>query len=407
MQIIESITKKDEFISTNKSKLQKLSFAKLKSNPLPNNKSEIWRLTSKPKFSRFLNYEIDDKIANILIPELPEAKNVIRIIIGENKNIELKKNNWEIRQIKEKEIISLIKQEIVDCDTTENWSNLLNHFLTNKKNIIGLNISGKRIPDIEIICNSKENFLNSKTLILNIEEGTKVNISQINLGDANSALSISSYLNIGKDAVLNHGIISYGDNKSNIINSLNVIQQKNSEYNLGSIQFKFDFARLELSINQVEGHAKTNIKGMQITKGNEQISTYAKISFNGPNGFLNQLNKSLAKGRSHSVFEGLIIVPQIAQKTDASQLSRNLLLSNYAKIDTKPQLEIIADDVKCMHGATISQLNENELFYMRSRGLTLAEASKLQLRSYYQEIISFLPISKDRLDLLALLLKNQ
>tara|TARA_Y100000589_G_scaffold308254_1_gene324627 strand:- start:753 stop:1976 length:1224 start_codon:yes stop_codon:yes gene_type:complete len=407
MQIIESITKKDEFISTNKSKLQKLSFAKLKSNPLPNNKSEIWRLTSKPKFSRFLNYEIDDKIANILIPELPEAKNVIRIIIGENKNIELKKNNWEIRQIKEKEIISLIKQEIVDCDTTENWSNLLNHFLTNKKNIIGLNISGKRIPDIEIICNSKENFLNSKTLILNIEEGTKVNISQINLGDANSALSISSYLNIGKDAVLNHGIISYGDNKSNIINSLNVIQQKNSEYNLGSIQFKFDFARLELSINQVEGHAKTNIKGMQITKGNEQISTYAKISFNGPNGFLNQLNKSLAKGRSHSVFEGLIIVPQIAQKTDASQLSRNLLLSNYAKIDTKPQLEIIADDVKCMHGATISQLNENELFYMRSRGLTLEEASKLQLRSYYQEIISFLPISKDRLDLLALLLKNQ
>ena len=77
------------------------------------------------------------------------------------------------------------------------------------------------------------------------------------------------------------------------------------------------------------------------------------------------------------------------------------------RIDTKPQLEIIADDVKCMHGATISQLNENELFYMRSRGLTLEQASKLQLRSYYQEIISFLPISKERWDLLALLLNNK
>ena len=138
-----------------------------------------------------------------------------------------------------------------------------------------------------------------------------------------------------------------------------------------------------------------------------QISTYAKIKFNGPNGYLDQLNKSLAKDRSHSVFEGLIIVPQIAQKTDASQLSRNLLLSNHAKIDTKPQLEIIADDVKCMHGATISQLNEDELFYMRSRGLTQEQASKLQLRSYYQEIISFLPISKERWDLLSLLLQNQ
>ena len=161
------------------------------------------------------------------------------------------------------------------------------------------------------------------------------------------------------------------------------------------------------NINQIEGNAKTNIKGMQITQDNEQISTYAKITFNGPNGFLDQLNKSLARDRSHSVFEGLIVVPRIAQKTDASQLSRNLLLSNYAKIDTKPQLEIIADDVKCMHGATISQLNENELFYMRSRGLTLEQASKLQLRSYYQEIISFLPISKERWDLLALLLNNK
>ena len=94
------------------------------------------------------------------------------------------------------------------------------------------------------------------------------------------------------------------------------------------------------------------------------------MKFNGPNGFLNQINKSLADDKSHAVFEGAIIVPKIAQKTDASQLSRNLLLSKYAKIDTKPQLKIIADDVKCKHGATISQLNEEELFYMRSVSYT-------------------------------------
>ena len=91
---------------------------------------------------------------------------------------------------------------------------------------------------------------------------------------------------------------------------------------------------------------------------------------------------------------------------DASQLSRNLLLSNLAQIDTKPQLEIIADDVKCKHGATISQLNEEELFYMRTRGITLTEASKLQLSSYFQEIISFIPVSKDRWDLLDKLLNE-
>ena len=407
MNIIETITTSDKNISDNKSNIQKISLDKLRANPIPNRKNEIWRLTNKSKFYRFLDFEFTNDFNDPDIPGYSNIQNIYRIFIGENKRIKLKEENWEIKELKEKEIQNFLQQKIIKSDPNQNWSNLLNHFLTDSKNIIGLNISGKDIPHLEIICNSINNFLNAKTLIINIEEDTTVSISQINIGDKNSALSTSSYFNIGEDSVLHHGIISYGKDKSNIINTLNVWQHKNSEYNLGSLQFEYDFGRLEISINQIEGNAKTNIKGIQITKNNEQISTYANIEFNGPNGFLDQLNKSLANDKSHSVFEGLIIVPQIAQKTDASQLSRNLLLSNYAKIDTKPQLEIVADDVKCMHGATISQLNEDELFYMRSRGLTLEEASKLQLRSYYQEIISFLPISKERWDLLALLLKNK
>ena len=407
MNIIQRITTSDKNVSDNKSNLQKISLDQLRINPIPNSKNEVWRLTNKSKFYRFLDFKYSNDFYAPDIPGYASMQNICRIIIGENKRIKLKEDKWEIRELKEEEILNFLQKKIIKADSTNNWCNLLNHFLTDNKNIIGLNISGKEIPQLEIICNSMNNFLNAKTLIINVEEDTSVSITQINIGDKNSALSTSSYFIIGKDAEVNHGIISYGKNKSHIINTLNVWQHKNSEYNLGSLQFEYDFGRLEISINQVEGNAKTNIKGIQITKNNEQISTYANIEFNGPNGFLDQLNKSLANDKSHSVFEGLIIVPQIAQKTDASQLSRNLLLSNYARIDTKPQLEIVADDVKCMHGATISQLNEDEVFYMRSRGLTLEEASKLQLRSYYQEIISFLPISKERWDILALLLKNK
>ena len=187
---------------------------------------------------------------------------------------------------------------------------------------------------------------------------------------------------------------------------MNVVQKAKSEYSLSSLHYKFNYARFEIRINQLDGDAKTNIKGIQITKNNDQIATYTKMEFNGPNGYLDQINKSLADDKSHAVFEGTIIVPKIAQKTDASQLSRNLLLSRHAKIDTKPQLEIIADDVKCKHGATISQLNEEELFYMRSRGLTLTEASQLQLSSYFQEIIACIPVSKERWNLLDKLLKE-
>ena len=404
MEIIEEI--KNNGLFSNPSEIQKICLDKLKTNPLPNIKSELWRLSNKSKFSSFLDYSFKNTESKLDLPYKYDSQNIIRLIIGENNSIDLKKESYWIRKLNDKEIIDYIKKNISDFDQNENWSDLLNHSLSVKENILGLNISGTKIPPIEILSASSSNSFNAKTLIILVEKNCKIDLLQINLGKENSSLSQSTYLCLAENTLVNHGVVAYGKKKSHLLNSLNVIQNSNSEYNLGSLHFKFNYARFEIRINQLEGNAKTSIKGMQITKNNEQIATYTKIQFNGPNGFLDQINKSLADDKSHSVFEGAIIVPKIAQKTDASQLSRNLLLSKFARIDTKPQLEIVADDVKCKHGATISQLNEEELFYMRARGLTLTEASKLQLSSYFQEIISCIPVSKNRWDLLDKLLKE-
>ena len=404
MQIIEEI-KKNELVR-NPSEIQKICLEKLKMNPLPNVKSELWRLSNKSKFSSFLDYSHKKKESKVSFPYENTSKNIIRLIIGENCSVNLKEESYSIRKLKDSEIVDYIKKNISVFDQTDHWSDLLNHCLSSKANILGLNISGNKIPPIEILSGSSSDSFNAKTLILFFEEDCKAEISQIHIGNENSSLSQSTYLCLEENTSVNHGVVSYGENKSNLLNSLNVIQKAKSEYILGSLHFKFNYARFEIRINQLEGDAKTVTKGIQITKNEDQIATYAKMQFNGPNGTLEQINKSLADDKSHAVFEGSIVVPKIAQKTDASQLSRNLLLSKHAKIDTKPQLEIIADDVKCKHGATISQLNEEELFYMRSRGLTLAEASKLQLSSYFQEIIACIPISKDRWDLLDKLLND-
>ena len=118
------------------------------------------------------------------------------------------------------------------------------------------------------------------------------------------------------------------------------------------------------------------------------------------------LIKSLATGSSHSIFNGAVNVPRAAQQTNASQLSRNLLLSNKAKIDTKPELAIIADDVRCTHGATVSQLQQEELFYMRSRGIEIEQATKLLLQGYCQEILRALPANAQRWQVLEEILGN-
>ncbi len=404
MRIIEKI-KKNELVS-NPTEIQKICLEKLKLHPLPNVKSELWRLSNKSKFSSFLDYSPKNKESKVSLPYENFSQNIIRLVIGENSSINLETENYSIRELKDAEIVDYIKKNVSAFDDNDRWSDLLNHCLSSKKNILGLNISGNKIPPIEILSASSSNSFNAKTLILFFEKGCKVDLLQINLGDKTSSLSQSTYLCLEENTYINHGIVSYGKKQSNLLNSLNVMQKRTSEYNLGSLHFKFNYARFEIRINQLEGDAKTIIKGIQITKNNDQIATYTKMQFNGPDGIFDQINKSLADDKSHAVFEGAIIVPKIAQKTDASQLSRNLLLSKHAKIDTKPQLEIIADNVKCKHGATISQLNEDELFYMRSRGLSLEEASKLQLSSYFQEIISCIPVSKERWDLLNKLLKE-
>ncbi len=404
MHIIEEI-KKNELVR-NPSEIQKICLDKLKLNPLPNIKSELWRLSNKSKFSSFLDFSNINKESRMSLPYKNISPNIIRLIIGENSSINLEEETYSIRKLKDSEIIKYIKKNISNFDQNDHWSDLLNHCLSSKSNILGLNISGNQVPPIEIFSSSSSECFNAKTLILFCEKNCKVDLLQINIGNKNSSLSQSTYLCLEENTTINHGVVSYGEKKSNLLNSLNVIQKEKSNYSLGSIHFKFNYARFEIRINQLKGAAKTTIKGIQITKKNDQIATYTKIKFNGPNGFVDQINKSLADDKSHAIFEGAIIVPKVAQKTNASQLSRNLLISRHAKIDTKPQLEIIADDVKCKHGATISQLNEEELFYMRSRGLTLAEASKLQLSSYFKEIIECIPISKDRWDLLDVLLQE-
>ena len=404
MQIIEKIISKKLF--SNPTEIQEICLQKLKLNPLPNAKSEFWRLSNKTKFSGFLDFPLGHSNTNFEPPYQNNSQNLVRLTIGYNNSINIEEQNYSIKQLNRNEVVEYITNNISNFDQNEHWSDILNLCLSSEQNTLGIKINGKKVPPIEILSHASSNFFNAKTLIILVEKNCKIDLLQISLGTKNSSLSQSTFVCLEENSYLNHGVVSYGVDKSNLLNSLNVIQQSNSEYRLGSLHSKFHYARFEIHIKQLVGNAKTNIKGMQITKNNEQIATYTKIEFNGPNGFLDQINKSLANDKSHAIFEGSIIVPKKAQKTDASQLSRNLLLSRHAKIDTKPQLEIIADDVKCKHGATISQLNEEELFYMRSRGLTLAEASKLQLSSYIQEIISCIPVSKDRWDLLDKLLKD-
>ena len=144
---------------------------------------------------------------------------------------------------------------------------------------------------------------------------------------------------------------------------------------------------VKLDVKLVGEGAEANIYGAYVCGADEKVKISVDMHHDVPHCNSRQLFKGIAGGSSRVDFYGKIIVAQDAQRTEAYQENHNILLSDDARVDTKPQLEIYADDVKCSHGATIGRLNEEEQFYMRSRGITLEEAKVLQMISFLAPVL--------------------
>ena len=148
---------------------------------------------------------------------------------------------------------------------------------------------------------------------------------------------------------------------------------------------------IALDIELLGEGAQANVYGAYVCGADERVKIAVDMHHKVPHCCSRQLFKGIAGGTSRVDFYGKIIVAQDAQKTEAYQENHNILLSDGAKVDTKPQLEIYADDVKCSHGATIGRLNEEEQFYMRSRGITLEDAKVLQMISFVAPVLEAIP----------------
>ena len=166
MEIIEKI-KANKSIN-NQTEIQKICLDKLQSSPLPNPKSEQWRLSNKSKLLNFLDYSVNEKNSKFEIPYPKNSQSTIRLIIGDNCQINLVEENYSINQLSEDELQKYIKEQISCFDQNENWSDLLNLSLNCTKNTLGLQINGSEIPPIEIFSHASSNSLNAKTLVISV-----------------------------------------------------------------------------------------------------------------------------------------------------------------------------------------------------------------------------------------------
>lgn len=193
---------------------------------------------------------------------------------------------------------------------------------------------------------------------------------------------------LAANAHVNHIRIQRESKQAFHLANCSVALEHASRYQSTSISLGSQISRYNLDIRLTEEAAECSVDGLALISSRQLADTHTCIDHVKPNGTSHQQHKCIVDGAAHAVFNGKIIVRPHAQRTNSSQSSRNLLLSKTAHVDTKPQLEIFADDVKCAHGATVGQLDPEEIFYLKSRGLSEVAARNLLTYAFGAEIIS-------------------
>jgi len=207
---------------------------------------------------------------------------------------------------------------------------------------------------------------------------------------------------VGQNGVLSHYLIERESAQAFNVSTLRIQQGRSS--NVASHSVLVGGALVRNNIHPVlagEG-GECLINGLFMGTGRQHMDNYMKVEHAAPHCDSRQFYQGILDGQSRGVFHGRIIVHKDAQKTDAKQTNRNLLLSEEAQIDTKPQLEIYADDVKCTHGATIGQIDEGAIFYLRSRGIAAESARALLLFAFAGESLQRMKVAPIRKHLEAL-----
>jgi Fe-S cluster assembly protein SufD len=235
----------------------------------------------------------------------------------------------------------------------------------------------------------KTNVFAQPSVLVVLEEGSHTTLVEINrsIGTHTSFTNVFTHGVLKKDAYLEHYKIQNDIDESSFINNTQLLHEGKSNSNTTTITLNGGLVRNNLNITLNAEHCEAHLNGLYLEKGTQHIDNHTLVDHAKPNCFSNELYKGILDGKSTGVFNGKIWVRKDAQKTNAFQSNKNILLSKEASVNTKPQLEIFADDVKCSHGATTGQLDEEALFYLRARGVGIDTAKKLLVHAIAFDVI--------------------
>lgn len=236
-----------------------------------------------------------------------------------------------------------------------------------------------------------------RTLVMTGEDSQVSVVEEfVSLGEGAHLSNAVTELVVGAGSVVGHYLIQRENRQAFHVSTLRGQQGRGSSLTSHTVLLGGALTRRNIHPVLAGEGGECLINGLFMANGRQHMDNYMKVEHASPHCESRQVFKGILDGQSHGVFHGRIVVHKDAQKTDAKQTNMNLLLSEDAQIDTKPQLEIYADDVKCTHGATVGQIDEDAIFYLRSRGLAEASARALLLYAFAGDMLQRMKVEPVR-----------
>ena len=297
----------------------------------------------------------------------------------------------------QKNFPEIIKEHFGKYLTTEKETfNALNTALTNDGVFIYLKKNSQAEKPIHIISvhdNREEGIYSTSRILIVAEEGAKAHIVETHISTAEkfSLQNLGAEIIVKPNARIEYHLIQHfsllGKSEASVIDSRQVVLEKDSFCNFTTVSMSGALIRNNLHMLFNAQNGEGHLYGLYLPSKNELIDNHSLVDHAMPNCFSNEFYKGIMTENGKGVFNGKIMVRKDAQKTNAYQNNRNLLLSDDAGLNAKPQLEIFADDVKCSHGATSGQLDEDAMFYLRARGIGEFEAKKLLTLAFAEDVL--------------------
>ena len=373
------------------------NFSEFKASGIPTSKEEFWKYTDPSivkdsEFSLGTPSEINDDDFDIILVNGKLVKK-----IGNIQNTDIQEG-----------LSTKVLEDNYFGKTKNPFINLNNAFLTNGCFIGFKNESKEEIRILNIVNNTNSEQIIHPRIIVKAGKNSNITIfEEIRfLGKMKNLVNSVTDFSLEEGANVEHVMVDDFSEDTYHISNVLVKQKKDSTFSSYNYSNAKKLARKDFIVELKGRGSHCDLRGVYLADNDNHIDHHTIIEHEKEHCTSNELYKGILSGKSTGVFNGRIHVHNDAQKTDAIQSNQNILLSDNAIIHTKPELEIYADDVKCTHGATVRQLDEKGIFYLRARGIKRTEAQKMMMRAYVGEVLSGIKSDKTKDTLLEKIIQN-